>query len=105
MIFLMLGFVVGLQSNFLQLICLLIFLLEKCDDEFVVKYLFWVEEVIFCSFIVVMLLKNVDIFLVLVLRSYMCKFMFYGDFMDMVIRKFFMEVELFKEMQYIDCCL
>lgn len=33
----------------------------------------------------------------------MCGFMFFGDLMDMVLRKLLMEVEFFKEMQQIDC--
>jgi hypothetical protein len=78
---------------------------EKRDDESAAKYLSRVEEVIPRSLIAAMLSKNADTFSASVLRSYMRKFMFYGDPMDMAIRKLLMEAELPKETQHIDRCL
>jgi Sec7-like guanine-nucleotide exchange factor len=46
--------------------------------------------------------KTDDAFLLSVLRSYMRKFAFFGDPIDMAIRKLLMQVELPKETQQID---
>ena len=46
--------------------------------------------------------KTNDQFSLAVLRSYMRKFAFFGDPIDMAIRKLLMEVELPKETQQID---
>ncbi|CAN9252316.1 unnamed protein product, partial [Alternaria alternata] len=46
--------------------------------------------------------KTDDPFLLAVLRSYMRKFAFFGDPIDMAIRKLLMQVELPKETQQID---
>ncbi|KAL5416383.1 hypothetical protein PMIN03_002183 [Paraphaeosphaeria minitans] len=48
------------------------------------------------------LTKTEDAFLLAVLRSYMRKFAFFGDPIDMAIRKLLMQVELPKETQQID---
>lgn len=48
------------------------------------------------------LTKTEDPFLLAVLRSYMRKFAFFGDPIDMAIRKLLMQVELPKETQQID---
>jgi hypothetical protein len=48
------------------------------------------------------LTKAEDAFLLAVLRSYMRKFAFFGDPIDMAIRKLLMQVELPKETQQID---
>jgi Sec7-like guanine-nucleotide exchange factor len=48
------------------------------------------------------LTKTGDPFLQAVLRSYMRKFAFYGDPIDMALRKLLMQVELPKETQQID---
>ncbi|KAK0392137.1 hypothetical protein NLU13_1635 [Sarocladium strictum] len=93
------------QSNSLQLTRPTISLPEKRDDESPAKYLARVEEVIPRSLIAAMLSVHADSFSASVLRSYMRKFMFYGDPMDMAIRKLLMEAELPKETQHIDRCL
>lgn len=46
--------------------------------------------------------KTDDPFMQAVLRSYMRKFSFFGDPLDMAIRKLLMQVELPKEAQHID---
>lgn len=46
--------------------------------------------------------KTEDAFLLSVLRSYMRKFAFFGDPIDMAVRKLLMQVELPKETQQID---
>jgi hypothetical protein len=46
--------------------------------------------------------KTDDAFLLSVLRSYMRKFAFFGDPIDMAVRKLLMQVELPKETQQID---
>lgn len=48
------------------------------------------------------LTKTDDPFMLAVLRSYMRKFAFFGDPLDMAIRKLLMQVELPKETQQID---
>lgn len=48
------------------------------------------------------LTKTDDPFMLAVLRSYMRKFAFFGDPIDMAIRKLLMQVELPKETQQID---
>ena len=48
------------------------------------------------------LTKTDDPFMLSVLRSYMRKFAFFGDPLDMAIRKLLMQVELPKETQQID---
>ncbi|KAF2015533.1 hypothetical protein BU24DRAFT_180166 [Aaosphaeria arxii CBS 175.79] len=54
------------------------------------------------SAIASVLTKTEDAFLLSVLRSYMRKFAFFGDPIDMAIRKLLMQVELPKETQQID---
>ncbi|KAL1606522.1 hypothetical protein SLS60_003927 [Paraconiothyrium brasiliense] len=54
------------------------------------------------SAIAAYLTKTEDPFLLAVLRSYMRKFAFFGDPIDMAIRKLLMQVELPKETQQID---
>lgn len=95
----------GSQSNSLQLTRPSLSLPEKRDDDTPAKYLSRVEESIPRSVMAAMLSKNSDTFSASVLRSYMRSFMFYGDPMDMAIRKLLMEAELPKETQHIDRCL
>ncbi|KAH7408634.1 protein transport protein sec73 [Phaeosphaeria sp. MPI-PUGE-AT-0046c] len=57
-----------------------------------------VDKSIIASF----LSKTDDAFLLSVLRSYMRKFAFFGDPLDMAVRKLLMQVELPKETQQID---
>jgi Sec7-like guanine-nucleotide exchange factor len=54
------------------------------------------------SAIATYLTKTGDPFMLSVLRSYMRKFAFFGDPIDMAIRKLLMQVELPKETQQID---
>lgn len=95
----------GSQSNSLQLTRPTISLPEKRDDDTPAKFLSRVEANVPRSLIASMLSKNSDTFSASVLRSYMRSFMFYGDPMDMAIRKLLMEAELPKETQHIDRCL
>jgi Sec7-like guanine-nucleotide exchange factor len=54
------------------------------------------------SVIASFLSKTDDAFLLAVLRSYMRRFAFFGDPIDMAVRKLLMQVELPKETQQID---
>ncbi|KAF2203492.1 hypothetical protein GQ43DRAFT_259877 [Delitschia confertaspora ATCC 74209] len=66
------------------------------------RYLERMEEIMDRGIIPSMLTKTDDVFLLAVLRSYMRKFAFFGDPIDMAIRKLLMHVELPKETQQID---
>ncbi|EFX01000.1 guanyl-nucleotide exchange factor [Grosmannia clavigera kw1407] len=78
---------------------------ERRDDDTPAKYLARLEEVVSRSVIASALSKSADQFSQAVLRSYMRSFRFFGDPMDMAIRKLLMEAELPKETQQIDRCL
>lgn len=78
---------------------------EKREDESAAKYLGRVEDVIARGMIAAALSKGSDPFSASVLRSYMRSFSFFGEPMDMAIRKLLMEAELPKETQQIDRCL
>ncbi|KAL6863196.1 hypothetical protein ACO1O0_003440 [Amphichorda felina] len=93
------------QSNSLQLSREYIALPERRDDESPAKYLARVEDVLSRGVIAATLSKGSDPFSAAVLRSYMRSFSFFGDPMDMAIRKLLMEAELPKETQQIDRCL
>ncbi|RDA89918.1 hypothetical protein CP533_6213 [Ophiocordyceps camponoti-saundersi (nom. inval.)] len=93
------------KSNSLQLPRGSIVLPERRDDESPAKYLARVEEVMGRGMIASALSKGTDPFLATVLRSYMRKFSFFGDPMDMALRKLLMEAVLPKETQQIDRCL
>lgn len=93
------------KSNSLQLSRESIALPERRDDESPAKYLARVEEVLSRGVIAASLSKGSDPFSGAVLRSYMRSFSFFGDPMDMAIRKLLMEAELPKETQHIDRCL
>ena len=95
----------GSKSNSLQLARESITLPERRDDESPAKYLVRVEEVLSRGIIAATLSKGTDPFSASVLRSYMRSFSFFGDPMDMAIRKLLMEAELPKETQQIDRCL
>ena len=60
------------------------------------------ENIMDKSVIASLLTKTVDPFMLSVLRSYMRKFAFFGDPIDMAVRKLLMQVELPKETQQID---
>ncbi|KAF4544726.1 SEC7-like protein [Lasiodiplodia theobromae] len=66
------------------------------------RYLERLEENIDRSLIASIVAKHGDEFSLAVLRSYMRRFMFFGDPIDMALRKLLMEVELPKETQQID---
>ncbi|QPH17174.1 hypothetical protein C2857_001971 [Epichloe festucae Fl1] len=95
----------GSKSNSLQLPRDSIVLPERLDDESPAKYLARVEGVVSRGTIASALAKGTDAFSTTVLRSYMRSFSFFGDPMDMAIRKLLMEAELPKETQQIDRCL
>ncbi|KAF4582939.1 guanyl-nucleotide exchange factor [Ophiocordyceps camponoti-floridani] len=93
------------KSNSLQLPRGSLVLPERRDEESPAKYLKRVEEVISRGMIASALSKGTDPFFATVLRSYMRKFSFFGDPMDMALRKLLMEAVLPKETQQIDRCL
>lgn len=78
---------------------------ERRDDETPAKYLAKVEDELKRSVIAAALSKPTGPFFASVLRSYMRKFSFFEEPMDMAIRKLLMEAELPKETQQIDRCL
>lgn len=76
---------------------------EREEGETAGRYLERMEENnIGKSAIASILTKTDDSFMISVLRSYMRKFAFFGDPLDMAIRKLLMQVELPKETQQID---
>lgn len=75
---------------------------ERREDESPGKYLERLEEVASRSVIAAAISKSSDPFSLAVLRSYMRRFGFFGDPMDMAIRKLLMSAELPKETQHID---
>ncbi|KAI9650353.1 hypothetical protein NHQ30_000366 [Ciborinia camelliae] len=82
-----------------------IILPERYDDDTPANYLVRLEEAVSRGVVASVLSKGTDQFSQAVLRSYMRGFGFFGDPMDMAIRKLLMEVELPKETQQIDRCL
>ena len=78
---------------------------ERHNDDTPLHYLKRLEEAVSRGVIASILSKGTDQFSQAVLRSYMRGFSFFGDPMDMAIRKLLMEVELPKETQHIDRCL
>jgi len=93
------------KNNSLQLPRESIVLPDRKDDDTPARYLSRLEEVVSRSVIASALSKATDAFSQAVLRSYMRGFKFFGDPMDMAIRKLLMEAELPKETQQIDRCL
>lgn len=75
---------------------------ERREDDTPAKYLERLLEVVSRSVVAAALSKNTEPFAQAVLRSYMRGFMFFGDPMDMALRKLLMEAELPKETQQID---
>jgi Sec7-like guanine-nucleotide exchange factor len=75
---------------------------ERHEDDTPAKYLVRLEEAVSRGVVASVLSKGNDPFSQAVLRSYMRGFGFFGDPMDMAIRKLLMEVELPKETQHID---
>ncbi len=75
---------------------------ERQEGDTPAKYLARLEEAVSRGVVAIILSKSVDEFSKNVLRSYMRGFKFFGDPLDMSIRKLLMEVELPKETQQID---
>jgi len=75
---------------------------EREDGESPVRYLERVEVVVVRSMIPALLCKINDKFSESVMRSYMRKFAFFGDPLDISMRKLLMHVDLPKETQHID---
>ncbi|KAI6783192.1 Protein transport protein sec73 [Emericellopsis cladophorae] len=90
------------KSNSLQLLREAVTLPERKDDESPAKYLARLEEILTRGVIAAIVSKNSDAFSLSVLRSFMRSFSFFGDPMDMALRKLLMEAELPKETQHID---
>jgi hypothetical protein len=90
------------KNNSLQLPRGSVSLPERRDDDTPAKYLERLLEVVSRSVVAAALSKNTDTFSQSVLRSYMRGFRFFGDPMDMALRKLLMEAELPKETQQID---
>lgn len=75
---------------------------ERQEGDTPAKYLIRLEEAVSRGAVAITLSKSDDEFSKNVLRSYMRGFKFFGDPLDMAIRKLLMEVELPKETQQID---
>lgn len=75
---------------------------ERQEGDTPAKYLARLEEAVTRGAVATILSKTDDEFSKVVLRSYMRGFKFFGDPIDMSIRKLLMEVELPKETQQID---
>lgn len=75
---------------------------ERFEDESPAKYIARIEGMIRRGVVAAALSKGTDPFSTAALRSFMRTFSFFGDPMDMAIRKLLMEVELPKETQQID---
>ncbi|GAB1314307.1 Protein transport protein sec73 [Madurella fahalii] len=90
------------KNNSLQLPRDSINLPERREDDTPAKYLERLLEVVSRSVVAAALSKSTEPFSQAVLRSYMRGFKFFGDPMDMALRKLLMEAELPKETQQID---
>ena len=90
------------KNNSIQLPRDSLILPERRDDDTPAKYLERLLEVVSRSVIAAALSKSTEPFSQAVLRSYMRGFRFFGDPMDMALRKLLMEAELPKETQQID---
>ena len=75
---------------------------ERQEGDTPAKYLARLEEVVNRGALAALLSKSEDEFSKHVLRSYMRRFKFFEDPLDMAIRKMLMHVELPKETQHID---
>ncbi|PHH84990.1 hypothetical protein CDD83_1074 [Cordyceps sp. RAO-2017] len=93
------------KRNSFQLQRGVISLPERLDDESPAKFLARLEDLLNRGTLASALSKGTDLFSAAVLRSYMRRFSFFGDPMDMALRKLLMEAELPKETQQIDRCL
>ncbi|OBT71964.1 hypothetical protein VF21_09142 [Pseudogymnoascus sp. 05NY08] len=93
------------KNNSIQITREPIIIPERHQDDSPAKYLLRLEEAVSRGAVASVLSKGSDTFSQQVLRSYMRGFGFFGDPMDMALRKLLMEVELPKETQHIDRCL
>jgi len=75
---------------------------EREEGDTPAKYLVRLEEAVSRGVVASVLSRSGDDFSLAVLRSYMRGFPFFGDPIDMAVRKLLMEVELPKETQQID---
>ena len=75
---------------------------ERKEGETPAKYLIRLEETVSRHIVATILSQKNDEFFKNVLRSYMRGFKFFGEPLDMAVRKVLMEVELPKETQQID---
>jgi hypothetical protein len=78
---------------------------ERHEEDTPAKYLVRLEEAVSRGVVASVLSKGSDPFSHAVLRSYMRGFSFFGDPMDMALRKLLMEADLPKETQQIDRCV
>ena len=90
------------KSNSFALSREVLVLPEREEGETPVKYLARVEEAVPRNAIASLLSKSNDPFSSAVMRSYMRTFAFFGEPIDMAVRKLLMEAELPKETQQID---
>lgn len=90
------------HGNSLSLSREVVSLPERKEGETAMQYLERVEEIAKKRQIPTLLSKTGDEFLHNVMRSFMRKFAFFGEPLDMSTRKLLMEVELPKETQQID---
>lgn len=90
------------HGNSLSLSREVVSLPERKEGETAIQYLERVEEIAKKRQIPTLLSKSGDEFLHNVMRSFMRKFAFFGEPLDMSTRKLLMEVELPKETQQID---
>jgi len=90
------------HTNSLSLSREMVSLPERRDGETAIQYLARVEEIADKAQIPTLLSKGDDEFLHNVMRSFMRKFSFFGEPLDMSIRKVLMEIDLPKETQQID---
>ncbi|KAJ6784885.1 hypothetical protein PWT90_00905 [Aphanocladium album] len=90
------------NNNSIQLSRDTITLPERKNEESATKYLERLEADVPRGIIAANLAKSTDPFFGTVLRSYMRRFSFFGDPMDMALRKLLMQAELPKETQQID---
>lgn len=95
----------GSKNNSISLPREQLVLPERHVDDTPANYLKRLEEVVSRGAVTTVLCKSNDPFSQAVLRSYMRGFAFFGDPMDIAIRKLLMEAELPKETQHIDRCL
>ena len=93
------------KNNSMQLTRESVVVPERHEEDTPAKYLVRLEEAVSRGVVASVLSKGSDPFSHAVLRSYMRGFSFFGDPMDMALRKLLMEADLPKETQHIDRCV